>query len=97
MKKILFIGSLCVFAAIAAGIVIFAFKTYQPKAAISTLILDENVEALTGGDVPTITCGKSNTKGHCWKKGIDLKYCKEYSYYGCYATGVKTDYCTEPC
>lgn len=69
----------------------------RSNATVAELILDENIEALTNGEGGTIICGGREHKGACWRQGFSLKFCKEYSYYACEATGNPRDYCSEPC
>lgn len=67
------------------------------KATLAKLVLDENIEALTYGEGGTIVCGGREHKGACWRRGYSLKFCHEYSYYECEATGSPQDYCSSPC
>lgn len=67
------------------------------KATLAKLVLDENIEALTNGEGGTIVCGGRENKGACWRQGTSLKFCKEYSYYECEATGYPQDHCSSPC
>ena len=43
-----------------------------------------------------ITCSSGIT-GRCFRKGCDMRYCGEYTYYQCEFSGYKRDYCTHPC
>ena len=93
MKKILFALAFVV----ALTTLFVSYQLNASKTTLVELILDENVEALTNGEGGTIICGGREHKGACWRKGYSLKFCKEYSYYACEATGNPQDYCTEPC
>lgn len=74
------------------------YTTHSIRTASSAdLILDENLEALTDGEGGTVICGSRENKGPCWRQGTSLKFCGEYSYYACFATGDPKDNCTEPC
>lgn len=74
-----------------------SYKSYINQNSMNQQLLDENVEALTAGETPTITCGSREHKGKCWRKGNELKFCGEHSYYKCFATGNFADSCTHPC
>lgn len=71
------------------------FITVGPVEDYSSLTL-ENIEALSQNEGFTIVCGRRSTKGNCWKRGFDLKFKGEYSYYECYFTGMMADYCSQP-
>ncbi|MBE6256716.1 MAG: hypothetical protein E7103_02005 [Prevotella sp.] len=73
----------------------FMFITIGPVEDFSSLTL-ENIEALSQDDGFTIICGSRKTKGKCWRRGSDLKYKGEYSYYECVFTGAMIDFCTQP-
>lgn len=83
--------------AIVAMTAFAGYKTMSHQSTAADLMLDENVEALTQGEEATIICGSREHKGKCWAETINLKFCKEYSYYECYATGNPNTYCWQPC
>ena len=92
-KLKLALASVCVVAAGFGGMKVYNAANQSE----ADLLLAENVEALSGGEGVTIVCGTREHKGPCWQAGPYLKFCKEYSYYKCFATGDPHDYCVEPC
>ena len=93
MKKKLFNGFLLV--AVCFGSLGIQKNLTSSNSSLSGLML-ENVEALTTPEV-VITCNKRGTYGKCWRKGSEMKFCGEYTYYECEFTGYQQDYCTHPC
>ena len=93
MKKKLLIAATCLLIGCVSTI---CSRLTKLSSAESSLTL-ENVEALAGGDTDvTIVCS-SGHDGKCFRKGMDLKFCHENSYYECKYTGYTFDYCKNPC
>lgn len=69
----------------------------MPKEQDNELLL-ANVEALTGSieNIDVVCSGNGHT-GKCYRKGTDMKYCGEYTYYQCEFTGYLFDECYHPC
>ncbi len=89
MKKIIskIIVAIAIF--IAAGLGGYkTYSIYNRESSNAELLLTENIEALTRGE---------SSYGSKYKKGNDLKFCKEHSYYQCVYTGNPKDHCTHPC
>lgn len=96
MKKIFFNGVLLT--VMCLGALGIQKKVMADDSQLSGLML-ENVEALSQKDNQgvVITCGKRGHYGPCWRKGTEMKYCGEYTYYECVFTGYMSDSCYHPC
>lgn len=83
--------------AIVAMTAFAGYKTMSHQSTAADLMLDENVEALTQEEEPTILCGGREHKGRCWEREGDVIECQGIVFYQCRATGNPADFCWHPC
>ena len=95
MKRKLLLGAFAIAIVCVGAVGVSNFS--QGKNIANDSFTLENVEALSDPDAGVvITCGSGHS-GKCFRKGYDLKFCGEYSYYECTYTGYTFDYCWKPC
>lgn len=59
-------------------------------------IASENIQAVLSESSDAIICNKG-TDGRCFRKGMNLVMCGEYTVFDCEFTGFQYDYCNNPC
>ena len=93
MKKTKFLSMVAFALMTSAGVMSRTYVDSNEK--LSELVM-ENIEVLAKEEGVVITCSSGIT-GRCFRKGCDVKYCGEYTYYQCEFSGYQRDYCTHPC